>query len=227
MSSNSNKVSSFVGVILLFLVIAFTIFINFFAKEPAKEIKTESEVIEEYLVLDSTVLSHLWKLEGLQTKFINVNRNKQKTQIHINKNLEVINRDNTTYSQRNNFTKQPVDEIHSNNDEDNSINYGILNFINSHNKGRINGFTDFRVEYYNLQSADAIKLRRIGNTILDYQIDSIITESKLGNFTQIKLKDGRSVFLMKKNTEIKNRYYKQVVENAEYLNDSTKVIYLY
>ncbi|WP_375560137.1 hypothetical protein ACE193_20835 [Bernardetia sp. OM2101] len=82
-----------------------------------------------------------------------------------------------------------------------------------------------KVNHFNITTTDLLK--EIGEIFLDYQINSINTNTEHGDFTCIILKDGRQIFLIKKDAEIIEDYYKELIENAESLNDSTKVIYPY
>ncbi len=205
-----NKISSIIGITLLFLVIAFTIFINFFVEEPINQQNNKEDSTFEYRVLEEEDLTSLWKLHKLQTKFINISQDKRTTHIHINKNLGI-----TTYSPSN-------DDI----SDDNSINYGILVFTNSYTKDKLTKFEDFRIKYHNFQSIDFAKLNEIGDVFLKYQVASITTQLEAGDFTRINLKDGRSIFLVKRDAKLEKEYEK-ILGNAKSLNDSTKVIYHY
>lgn len=56
---------------------------------------------------------------------------------------------------------------------------------------------------------------------MKYQINSITTE--LENFTRIELKNGGKVFLIKGSIKVKDSYDRGFLEEAKFLNDSTKL----
>lgn len=69
---------------------------------------------------------------------------------------------------------------------------------------------------------DSTELLEIGSILIEYEIQNLTTPHK--GFTIIELADEREVFLVKPNTEIKNDYYKDVLEGGtEYINDSTRI----
>ncbi|WP_338815750.1 hypothetical protein V9L05_22340 (plasmid) [Bernardetia sp. Wsw4-3y2] len=227
----SNKFSSIVGFLLLIGVIGFTVFINFFVEKPVEEIKEEEEIIEtaepEFSILDSADLADLWKLEKLQTDSINFHYEKLRKHIQINKNFgyittELINNSNNLEPN----TKRRLQEAYNNFDQGKVIiNYGMLDFEYSYPTSYTTKLEEFDIK--ESDSSYYYQLKEIGVLFLKYQIKSIFTESKAGDFTKIELKDGRQLFLIKQNAEIKTEYSKKLIERAEYLNDSTKVIYPY
>ncbi|WP_338790879.1 hypothetical protein [Bernardetia sp. MNP-M8] len=227
----SNKFSSIVGFLLLIGVIGFTVFINFFVEKPVEEIKEEEEIIEtaepEFSILDSADLADLWKLEKLQTDSINFHYEKLRKHIQINKNFgyittELINNSNNLEPN----TKRRLQEAYNNFDQGKVIiNYGMLDFEYSYPTSYTTKLEEFDIK--ESDSSYYYQLKEIGVLFLKYQIKSIFTESKAGDFTKIELKDGRQLFLIRQNAEIKTEYSQKLIERAEYLNDSTKVIYPY
>ncbi|WP_338763840.1 hypothetical protein WAF17_20530 [Bernardetia sp. ABR2-2B] len=227
----SNKFSSLIGITLLFLVIAFTVFINFFVEEPIEEIVEEEAITEieepEFSILDSADLANLWKLEKLQTDSINFHYEKLRKHIQINKNFgyitaELINNSNNLEPN----TKRRLQEAYNNFDQDKVIiNYGMLDFEYSYPTSYTTKLEEFDIK--ESDSSYYYQLKEIGMLFLKYQIKSIFTESKAGDFTKIELKDGRQLFLIRQNAEIKTEYSKKLIERAEFINDSTKVIYPY
>ncbi len=205
-NTTTNKFSSFIGIFLLLGIIGFTVFINFFAKEPTDQ-PTEEEAknreIEEpkFRVLEPDDLSILWKLKNLETDSVRLSYNEDRTYIKINT-----------------FPKKSYGYKESN------INYGTLDFKNYYIKNSRTTFADVEIKYLNNNVADSAQLMEIGNIILAYQIESITT-IKQQNLTCVYLKDGREIFLIRESTEIKDGYYKELVERAEYRNDSTRIIF--
>ncbi len=235
MSQNptSNKFSSIIGFLLLIGVIAFTVFINFFVEEPIEEIKEEAEIIEiekpKFRVFDSTGLANFWKLEKLQTDSIKISYNKRRTYVKIDENLGTTTYNplkSANFNKLDDSIKRYFEEAYKDfSSGEVIINYGILDFKNSYIKNSVTTFGDVEIKYLNTNSADSAKLMEIGNIFLEYQIESITTEPTYGDFTQIILKDGRKLFLIRKATKIQDDYNRKILGNAIYLNDSTRIIY--
>ncbi len=232
----TSKFSSFIGIALLLVIIAFTVFISFFVEKPIEEIKEEVDIVEveepEFSILDSTDLVMLWELRYFQSEG-HTYENRQKTFMSINEIKGILNHNplgGANYNEASDSVKQLLEKIYnSSSKKEFVVNYGILAFKHSDsdkNNDKII-FENFKAIPSDLSRSDSIKLKKIGNIILNYQIKSIFTESKAGDFTKIELKDGRQLFLIKQNAKIKTEYSKKLIERAEYLNDSTKVIYPY
>jgi hypothetical protein len=216
MSENpsSNKFSSFVGITLLIAVISFTVFVNFFA-EIGEEIYFEP--FSEY------DLANFWSLEGIDTEVLESKNVDNEIHIQINKKLanqkHIIPHDSIFVkldSSVQEFFKTKVDNsaLYTF-----SFPYGELQFKNN-NTGEL--LELFAIVPANDNSTKL--LNEIGNIILKYQIQSITTQPEQGDFTEIEVKDGRKVILIKENAEVKDKSYKNLLENAEYLNDSTRII---
>lgn len=231
---SSNKLSSFIGIILLIAVIGFTVFINFFTEKPVEEIEEkEVEIVKEsepeFSILDSTDLVSLWELRYFQAEG-HTYENRQKTFMSINEVKGILNHNplgGANYNEASDSVKQLLEKIYnSSSKQEFVVNYGILAFNHSDsdkNNDKII-FENFKAIPSDLSRSDSIKLKKIGNIILNYQIESIFTESKAGDFTKIELKDGRQLFLIKQDAKIKTEYSKKLIERAEYLNDSTRII---
>jgi hypothetical protein len=206
----SNKLTSFIGIILLLGIIGFTVFINFFIEKPIEEIEEEeAEVVKvtepEFSILDSAELANLWKLE----KFGYIT-------------TDLINSSNDLEPN----TKRRLQEAYNNFAQGEFIiNYGMLEFKHSYPTNYTTKLEEFHIKEFDFVYYD--KLEEIGRLFLKYQIESIVTEPKAGDFTKIELKDGRQLFLIKQNAKIKTEYSQKLIERAEYLNDSTKIIYPY
>ena len=229
-NSISNKISSFIGIILLLLIIGFTVFINFFSQESGVELKEEEEEVKEYLVLDSTVLSDLWKLENLRVK-INHYEHRKQTFMSVEKILGTINSksllNNPIFSDMPDSLKQMVEDVYVDSPKSEGVvKYGILAFKHADqtNEDDMILLESFKASSPNSVQSDSIELVEIGNVILNYQIQSIETQPEKGNFTQIRLQDGRKVILIKNDPEIIDKFYKQIIKQASYLNDSTKLL---
>ncbi|WP_338764366.1 hypothetical protein WAF17_21570 [Bernardetia sp. ABR2-2B] len=190
----SNRLSSLVGFILLFGIIGFTVYINTVGKK--KEIKV---IPEKYLThFDSIDVVNLWKLEKFQTGYPNLKISDvgSSTDIEITK---IINEYTTKES---------------------APNYGTLLFINGKN---IEGTTNKKFIDFFATSTDkySFELNNVGNLFLQYQINSITSEPENGNFTCIEFKNDVQLFLIKENIEIKSHYYRSLLRESEYINDST------
>lgn len=227
-----SKLSSIFGIILLISVIGFTIFINFFVEKPIEKIEEKkNEIVKieepEFSILDSTDLANLWKLKKMQTDSIKIDYQELRTHIQINKNFGYITTDliNSSNNLETN-TKRRLQEAYDNLAQGEFIvKYGMLEFKHSYPTNYTTKFEKFYIKEVNF--VYHYKLEEIGRLFLKYQIESIFTESNAGDFTKIELKDGRQLFLIKKDAKIKTQYSKKLIERAEYLNDSTKVIYPY
>ncbi|PIY11907.1 MAG: hypothetical protein COZ18_03170 [Flexibacter sp. CG_4_10_14_3_um_filter_32_15] len=125
MTQISNKFSSFIGIILLIRIIGFIVFINFFVEEPiepTEEIEEEkAEMTKEYLVLDSTVLTNLWKLENLKT-FISIDKTLGMSDYNPLKDAN--------YDKMSDSIKQMFEQVYSNNSSESEfiISYEVLAF---------------------------------------------------------------------------------------------------
>lgn len=226
-NSNTNKFSSFIGFFLLIAVIGFTVVINFSDEE---KVKNTTQIEEEKLYFesfDSTDMVNFWKLEKLQTK-TTTHQALKKTYIFIDKNFGVVNYDPSKdifYDEIPNSVKHYFKKSYTNNsDKEFIINYGTLEFNNSYDLDNTITFEDVEIKKLNTSSADSAKLLEIGSLFLEYQINSIVTSPEYGNFTSIYLKDRRQLFLIRKGTEVKGDFYKKLLENSEYLNDSTRIV---
>ncbi|WP_291726334.1 hypothetical protein [Bernardetia sp.] len=200
MSQTSRKISSFIGLILLAVIIAFTVFINFSGEETVKEAElieevpvTETQIeVEEpkYRVFDSVDVANLWSFNRLEIKKIYVNE--ARVYMTIKKDFS-------------------------------NTGLGILGFSYKKTTEASEKLLD-NVEVISLNSihSDSATLLKIGATFIEYQIKNITTPYK--GLTIIKLSDDRDVILVKPNIEIRDNYYQNIVENAQYLNDSTRIV---
>ncbi len=232
MPQNNTKFSSFIGITLLLILLGFTVYISFFVEKPIEEEIKEAEIVEntEFQTLDSNDLTNLWKLKNLQTDSMDIDYENKKITLQINKNLEFEQYDssmnNNLYAQMPDSLKEYMSEIYNRvNKYKAIINYGTLDFESSFEERYSGTLKDFNIEYFNTNSIDLVQLSEIGNLFLKYQIHFISTQPDLGNFTHIYLKDGREIFLIKKHAEIKDDSYKRIVKNANYLNDSTRIVF--
>jgi hypothetical protein len=228
-NQSTNKLSSFIGITLLLVVIGFTIFINFFVEKPIEKIEEEKiEIVKteepQFSNLDSADLANLWKLEKLQTDSIKIDYQELKIHVQVNKNFgyittELINNSNNLETEEKKRLQEAYDDFAQG---EFIIKYGMLEFKHSYPTNYTTKLEKF--SFKEVDFAYYYKLEEIGNIFLKYQIESIFTESKAGDFTKIELKDGRQLFLIKKDAKIKTQYSKELIERAEYLNDSTRVI---
>lgn len=239
----SNKLSSIIGFLLLIGIIGFTVFINFFTEKPTEEIKeVESVVLEEEPVLEDTLvnfddrsftaneLADFWKLENIHTDSITINLEENRTYMKIYRELG--------FTKLNPFRDSTLIEILGKEEmrrlyKDFSLSrYRIYNGIISFKHIEENQdsssiaprfFKEFHIHHTEAKDFE-LAMIEIANTIIDYQIKSITTLPERGNFTQIEFKDGRKLFLIKQKAEILNDSCKKIIKNADYLNDSTKVL---
>lgn len=225
----SNKLSSFIGITLLILVIAFTVFINFFVEEPVEEANEEKqEIVEEpkFRALNQTDLANLWRLENLQTDSIELRYDKERTYVQI-RELKISSdynrlKDSGVYKDFSDSIKQVIEQNYFK--ELKMVYCGALEFKNSYNDKQETIFNDVEIEYIDTTAIKTLELLDIGIIFLKYQIKSITTKPQIGDFTTIYLADGREIYLIKENTVVNGDYYKERLENAEYLNDSTKIL---
>lgn len=77
---------------------------------------------------------------------------------------------------------------------------------------------------YSKNEKDSIFLNRIGHLFMKYQIKNIVSNSYYGDFTAIHLIDGRIIILMEKKIETEDKYYEKIIEKADFVNETTKVI---
>ncbi len=243
--SLKSKLSSFIGIILLIAIIGFTVFINFFVEEPMEEIKeVENVVFEEEAVLEDTLvnfkdryfteteLSDLWKLENIHTDSIVTNEVENRTYMKIYKELG--------FTKLNPFRDSALIEILGESEMrelfiDVSSKYtiynGIISFKHVEQDDVSLSNTDSFIEYFEYFSIEYTKasdfepaMREIAHLIVKYQIESITTLPEVGNFTKIEFKGGGALFLVKENAEIIDNSYKNTINKARYLNDSTKLV---
>ncbi|WP_291723316.1 hypothetical protein [Bernardetia sp.] len=192
------KLSAFTGISLLILIIGFTIFVNLPKQEKDKEYKDFTK--EE--------LEDLWELEGMETQIKN-------SVIKISKVVKDTSKIDSVDAEANwNYTFLDDDIIYYHGhlelfDSDEDINHEILGFNV--------GVRD--------NKSDSIFLSKIGHLFVKYQIRAIHSETNNWKYTTIHLRDGRQLFLIKKETEVIDNYYKVLIENAEIINDSTKIIF--
>ncbi|WP_338764368.1 hypothetical protein WAF17_21575 [Bernardetia sp. ABR2-2B] len=226
-----NKLPSLIGFLLLIGIIGFTVYINFFAQEPIeKEAIKSHEAVEieqpQYRVLDSTDLAALWKLKNLQTDSIRLSIDKTRTNIQINElrasSDYILLKESGVYDELNDSVKELIQKNYF--EETKMGYYGTLSFKNSQDKKQENIFEDFYMKDTRIIPVKSLKLRDVGNMFLEYGIKSIQTKPQIGDFTIIYLRDGREIFLIKENITINGDYYKERLESAEYLNDSTRVV---
>jgi hypothetical protein len=224
MPQSSNKLSSFIGIILLLGIIGFTVFINFFAGEPVEIIEGEisKEAEEPYFESFSTAdVTNFWKLENLHTEITNIDYGERITQLSINEIQETL--DSLADSEIKN-----TEELDKNSFDEEFNLIGGLEFkhANHTNTKYYNSFKSFEISYFDRIESDSNRLFEIGKLFVNYQIESVTTEPEYGDFTFIHLKDGRRVFLIKNDAEIiGNKYYKKLLDQSEYLNDSTRMTY--
>ncbi|WP_338763838.1 hypothetical protein WAF17_20525 [Bernardetia sp. ABR2-2B] len=208
-NQSSNKLSSLIGFLLLIGIIGFTIFTNIPIKEVEKEFKpfTQNE------------LDNFWELDSIETKAGRAIQRERKYSIHFEKKIK-INWDTIKFKIE--TEKDTTTVIRPN---DSTYYLGTILFKSKVHREKAKPllFQKFRLEYYKSEK-DSLFLKRLGKIFLKYQISYITTRSDYGNFTTIKLKDGRKIFLLKKDSEIVEGY-KELLESAEYLNDSTRIIF--
>lgn len=233
-NQSMKKISSFIGITLLITIIIFTVFINFFVKEPIEEIEEDKIKIvkitdPQYSILDSTDLVNLWKLRKLHTDSVKISHNKERTSIQISefKTSSDYNllRESGVYDEFDDSIKQLIEITYF---EEEKITYcGTLDFKNLYDANNTITFENVEIKKQNSNSCDSTKLIEIGKLFLKYQIKSIQTKPQIGDFTTIYLRDGRELFLIKENIVLNGDYYKERIKRAKYLNDSTRVIYPY
>ncbi|WP_375560139.1 hypothetical protein ACE193_20845 [Bernardetia sp. OM2101] len=221
-NQSSNKLSSIIGFLLLAGIIGFTVFINFFVGQPIEEeFEEEEEVIIEveepkFRALDSTDLANLWKLEKLHTGLITESKNGEKTVVEIDKIIsiedfrDIINSENP--DEFKNFKQKFI------------VDYGILSFEHLGTDKVI--IDNIKIEHLKKSVTDSTTLKEIGNIYSQYQVQSISTETMHGEFTRVMLKDGREIFLVRAKSKVTEEY-KRVIESADCLNDSTRIMYPY
>lgn len=213
MPQTSNKLSSFIGIILLIAIIIFTVFINFFIEKPT-EIVEESEEIEvvklaeprsEPESFNATDFANFWNLENVHTDYENVGSDTEKKVIKLYENIEA------NYGS---FNKKST------------VFYGKLKFKNPNApiETDVYPFKDFEIDSKTLDE-NISRIHQIGSLLVKYQINSVITKEKYGNFTCIYFKNGSRVFLVKKNDKVIDKYYYKLIQEAEYVNDSTKIAF--
>ena len=209
--NSSNKISTFIGIVLLTAIVGFTVYVNFFVEEPTKNSisKSESlktEVTKNYIdTYTEQDIANLGKLKNVHTDYISEKSNKEETEIKLYEDVKVRNskveQKKTTY-------------------------YGKLKFNHAirFEQDRFTKLKSFYVSSF-VRDGDYDRIRQIGDLFINYQINSVITQEKYGDFTCIYLKNGARIFLIKKGTEVKDKYYQMLIEASESINDSTKIAY--
>jgi len=194
----TNKISAFIGITLLLLVLGFTVFINIPKQEKEKEFKpfTQNEADD------------FWRLIDMETKY----KDDDKSVIEIRKKIKnKVLFDSLNKNQ--NFTENENEIIYY---------YGDLVFLsdNKQNKSKVLGFEVW--EQYNEENK--IYLSDIGHLFTKYNISFVSSTSTNWNFTIIDLRDGRKMFLIKEGTKIFSNYENELIEKANRINDSTRII---
>ncbi len=215
-NQSTNKVSAFIGFLLLFLMISFTIYTNLIPPKDEVEELEEVEILEPFNQND---LANFWKLDSIDTETGNVIEKDQQHSIYVSKKIKVLNSKEEIKYDKHGNKKWVTNTI------DSKYDFGVLNFKTSmsstENKSLV--FETFKIQYCKIEK-EYVFLNEIGNLFLKYQIKNSVSDSQYGNFTSIHLKDGRIVILLKENIEIRDDYYKGIIKKADFVNDSTKVI---
>ncbi|AFM03045.1 hypothetical protein Fleli_0579 [Bernardetia litoralis DSM 6794] len=204
-----NKISAIIGITLFVSIIGFTIVTNIPVKEVEKEFKPFTQ----------NKLDDFWKLDSMKIYAGRVIESEQKYSMRIYKKMGITRSRFEIRSDKNGESKSieiPVDSTYY---------LGILRFKTKtrNSKEEPLFFEKYKIEWC-IHENDSILMKEIGSLILKYQISYITTRSYNGDFTAIRLKDGRKVFLIKKDANIIDNYHKELIEKASFINDSTKVI---
>lgn len=197
-NQSTNKISAFIGIVLLIAIIAFTVFINIPVEEKEKEFKPFAQ----------NELNDFWKLDSIETTY------KGESVIEIHKIIkDKILFDSLKEEQNSNcyFTENENETIYY---------YGDLAFLSHDNKSKILGFEVWEES----TEENRIYLSNIGHFFTKYNISSVSSASTNWTFTVIDLKDGRKIFLLKKGTVIERNEYQELIEQASFINDSTLII---
>ena len=201
------KLSAFTGISLLILIIGFTVFVNL----PKQEKKYRDFTREE--------LEELWKLEGVET---DITTYYPTTTIKISKVEK-----NKTYSEIID-SEESWNYTFVGNENKPIYNYGSIELLIDSKEAKSEKIIGFEVNNP-LSYVDSIYLSQVGHLFIKHQIDYISSRLNNWSYTIIHLRDGRMVFLVRENQEMKgqrkvNNYYKELVKNAKSINDSTKII---
>ncbi|WP_338815746.1 hypothetical protein V9L05_22320 (plasmid) [Bernardetia sp. Wsw4-3y2] len=228
MPQTSNKFSSIIGIVLLIAVIGFTVFINFFVDKSINQQNNKENSAFEYIVLEERDLISLWKLKDLDTNPLTIDPKKPISHIGINESFKFEQYDSLISSEM--FKKIPdslkhLSEIFNEGNQQKAIiNYGTLSLKHDSKGNYIGTPESIKIKNYDINFIDSTQLMEIGKMLLKYQIDNISTPTS-EQFTKIDLKDGRKLFLIRKAIKIQDDYYRNILGNAIYLNDSTRIIY--
>jgi hypothetical protein len=210
-NQSTNKISAFIGIILLIAVIVFTIFINVSEKisieEPTKVAKNEKVEIplpEDFTKIE---IARLWQLEGVESNKVIIPNEEKELYMSVNKRPK-----------RFGFAFLPdVDEYERDflSKDSSYIHYGILKF-NRNEKRKIK---DFELLNHDMNFVAS----HVGHLIVKFQINSIHILPKNNYFTCINFNDSSKLFLIKDNKKVENSYYKEFIKEANFVNDSTKL----
>ncbi|WP_338790878.1 hypothetical protein [Bernardetia sp. MNP-M8] len=211
-SPTTSKFSSFIGIVLLLIIIVFTVFISFSEKisiEELVKVTTDEQIDEIPLHKDFTKIEieRLWQLEGVESKKVVIPNKEKELYMSVNKRRKRFGfaflPDVSEYER--DFLSKDSSYIH----------YGILKF----NRNERMKIETFELLYYDMNSVAS----HVGHLITNFQISSIYILPENNYFTCINLKDSSKVFLIKDNKTIENTYYKEFIKEAKFLNDSTKL----
>lgn len=211
----TNKNFIFIGIILFISIICFAIFINTF-KEKNKQ---EERIEKKFKPFTQNELNDFWKLDSMEIYAGRVIESEQKYSMRIYKKMGITRSRFEIRSDKNGESKSieiPVDSTYY---------LGILRFKTKtrNSKKEPLFFEKYKIEWC-INEIDSILMKEIGSLILKYQISYVTSGSDDGDFTAIRLKDGRKIFLIKKDANIIDNYHKELIEKASFINDSTKVI---
>jgi hypothetical protein len=211
-----NKISAFIGITLLISIIGFTVFINLVPPKDEVEELVEEKPLKPFTQND---LTKFWKLDSINTETGNVSEKDQQHSIYVSKKIKIV-----SSSEGIKYDKQG-NKIWVVNTIDKKYDFGVLNFKTSmsNTANKPVTFESFKIQYCKIEK-EYLFMNEVGNLFITYQIKSTVSDSQYGNFTSIHLRDGRIVILLKENVEIRDDYYKGIIKNADFVNDSTKVI---
>lgn len=207
----------------------------------------DKKLIKSYFnAFNKEDVENFWKLENFKTDSINVEKNDQQTSIQIQKLLVTIKtktynnvKDEDTFNKLN-------DSLESVYLKKYDVNYRKGGFWTSHPNipsirthffycGKLvfryqnndsygsKIFENFEIDYPTKRS---FNLTEIGDIFIKYQIRKIYTDpEEIGDFTVIVLADGKKIFLIKENAEVRRGgYFEELLIGASYINDSTRII---
>ena len=196
-----NKISSFIGVSFFVCIVGFTVFMNLPKQDKDKEYRDFTE--EE--------LNDLWNFEDIDTK------TEHASIVQVSK----IIRD-TSYVKSLSIVKQWNHSFINDNKEAVCFYGDVILYENDE------GASDSKAVGYEVNAIQEVYknyLSELGHLFIKYQIESIDSEMNGWEYTTIHLRDGRRIFLIKKEAEIIENYEKELIENATSINDSTKIIF--